>query len=62
MDANDEAPQFTEPVKSVTSDENIPEKTLLYTFTAFDKDSPPNNEFRWLQFCVDLILMSLQFI
>ncbi|KAK3086114.1 hypothetical protein FSP39_013724 [Pinctada imbricata] len=46
-DANDEAPRFTEPVKTVNFDENVAEKTLLYTFTARDNDSPPNNEFSY---------------
>ncbi|XP_061162553.1 neural-cadherin-like [Saccostrea echinata] len=44
-DANDEAPRFTEPVKTDHFPENIPEKFLLYTFTATDNDSYPNNEF-----------------
>ena len=44
-DANDEAPKFTEPVKTDQFPENIPEKFLLHTFTAYDKDSYPNNEF-----------------
>jgi hypothetical protein len=44
-DANDEAPKFTEPVKTDKFPENIPEKFLLHTFTAYDKDSFPNNQF-----------------
>ncbi|XP_071177027.1 neural-cadherin-like isoform X2 [Mytilus edulis] len=44
-DANDEKPEFLKKVEVITKDENIPENSLLHTFSAHDKDSPPNNEF-----------------
>lgn len=44
-DANDEPPKFTDTVKILDFEENIEEGTLLYTFTAYDNDSPPNNDF-----------------
>lgn len=46
-DYNDNAPEFETKVKTIQHKENIPEGTILWTFTATDKDDGKNAEFEY---------------
>ncbi|XP_072486658.1 protocadherin gamma-A2 isoform X8 [Notamacropus eugenii] len=49
LDANDNAPVFTQPVYTVNAPENVPQGTVLLTVNATDADEGINSQVRYFQ-------------